>query len=87
MALALPDDPAITIMRRVHDIREKAWPNLRIVEFGDALLGRGGSMAAAATALHALQLVRRPHLAEYMTDAGRGREVSAARQAAPLASD
>jgi predicted protein tyrosine phosphatase len=84
MALALPDDTAAAIIGRVHDIREKAWPNLRIIEFGDALLERGGTLVAAATALHALQLERRPHLAEYMINGGRGREVAAARQSAPL---
>ena len=79
MAQALPDEPAAAIIARVHDIREKAWPNLRIIEFGDAMLGRGGSLITAVTALHALQLERRPHLAEYMENGGRGREITAAR--------
>jgi hypothetical protein len=65
----------------VHEIREKAWPNLRLIELGDALLGRGGTLVAATHALHRLQLERRPHLAEFMELGGRGREVALARAA------
>jgi predicted protein tyrosine phosphatase len=81
IAEALPDAPAAVIMERLHSIREKAWPNLRIIEFGDALLGRNGTLVAAASALHRLQLERRPHLAEFMELGGRGREIVAARGA------
>jgi predicted protein tyrosine phosphatase len=79
MAQALPHEAGAAIIARVHAIREKAWPNLRIIELGDAMLGRGGALAEAASALHRLQLERRPHLAEFMETAGRGRELRAAR--------
>ena len=85
IAQAVPDMPAADVLRTVHGVREKAWPNLRLVELGDAALGRGGTLVAATHALHRLQLEVRPHLAEVMTDAGREREVLAARAAAPLA--
>ena len=84
IAQAVPDMPAADVLRAVHGVREKAWPNLRLVELGDAALGRGGTLVAATHALHRLQLEVRPHLAEFMTDAGRGREVVAARVSAPL---
>jgi predicted protein tyrosine phosphatase len=78
MAQALPNEPSGAIIARLHAIREKAWPNLRIIEFGDAMLGRGGTLVAAASALHRLQLEHRPHLAEFMEKGGRGRELRAA---------
>ncbi len=84
VAQALPDQPADSILAQIHGIREKAWPNLRMIEIGDAMLRRNGALIEAAHALHRLQLERRPHLAEFMERDGRGREVAAARAAAPL---
>jgi predicted protein tyrosine phosphatase len=85
LALALPDWPAEAIVSRVHDIREKAWPNLRMIELGDALLDRRGTLVAATHALHKLQIERRPHLSDFMEESGRGRELAAARHyAEPL---
>ncbi len=54
------------------------------MEIGDAALGRGGSLIAATHRLHRLQLDRRPHLAEFMENDGRGREVAAARASPAL---
>ena len=73
IAQAAPDMPAADVLRAVHGVREKAWPNLRLVELGDAALHRGGTLVAATHALHRLQLDVRPHLAEFMTGAGRKR--------------
>ncbi len=84
LAQVLPDQPADMILATVHEIREKAWPNLRLIEIGDAMLGRNGTLIRAAYALYRLQLERRPHLAGFMEEGGRGREVAAARShAAP----
>ena len=47
LAQGLPDIAADRIFAEVLRIRGKAWPNLRIVEMGDALLGRGGALVAA----------------------------------------
>ncbi len=80
LAQALPGQPAEAVLARVHAIREKAWPNLRMMEIGDAMLGRGGTLVEAAHGLYKLQLDRRPHLAVYMEECGRGREVTAARR-------
>jgi predicted protein tyrosine phosphatase len=78
LAQAMPDMPAEAILATVHGIREKAWPNLRIIELGDALLGRDGTLVQAAFRLYRLQIERRPHLADYMDEGGRGREIRAA---------
>ena len=79
LAQALPEQPADAVLGLVHDLREKAWPNLRLIEIGDAMLGRGGTLVEATHALHRLQIERRPHIAEFMELGGRGREVAAAR--------
>lgn len=79
LAQALPEQPADVILKLVHDLREKAWPNLRLIEIGDAMLGRRGTLVEATHALHRLQIERRPHIAEFMELGGRGREVAAAR--------
>jgi predicted protein tyrosine phosphatase len=79
IAQALPEESAEGVLAMVHGIREKAWPNLRLIELGDAMLGRQGTLIAAAHAHYRLQLERRPHIAEYMEQGGRGREIAAAR--------
>ena len=80
LAQSVPEAPADSVLAAVHAIREKAWPNLRIIELGDALLGRGGALIAATTALHRLQMEVRPHIGEVMIKGGRSREVAAARE-------
>jgi predicted protein tyrosine phosphatase len=66
------------ILAEVLQLREKAWPNLRIIELGDAALGRGGSLVAAVPAVYHFQLRRRPHLEQFFIDGGRRREVDLA---------
>ena len=78
LAQSLPDQKADALVETVHGIREKAWPNLRLVELGDAMLQRRGSLVRQVHELHRLQLQLRPHLAEFMRAAGRDREVTAA---------
>jgi hypothetical protein len=68
----------------VHGIREKAWPNLRMIEIGDAMLGRNGALVEAMHTLHRLQIEVRPHIAEFMEGEGRGREIAGARGHAAL---
>ena len=79
LAQALPDLPAGQILEGILRMRPKAWPNLRMLELGEGLLGRSGEMAAAAPALYRHQLGLRPQLAEFMEAGGRGREIAAAR--------
>ncbi|HEY8871478.1 MAG TPA: protein-tyrosine-phosphatase [Stellaceae bacterium] len=78
LAQAYPERPAGEALDAVARMRPRAWPNLRILEFGDALLGRSGEIAAAASAIYRRVLDREPHLEEAMIDGGRGREVIAA---------
>lgn len=84
LAQALPEQSADVILAMVHGIREKAWPNLRIIEFGDAMLGRRGALIEATHALHRLQLGVRPQIGPFMENEGRHREVESARNHASL---
>jgi predicted protein tyrosine phosphatase len=75
LAQARPDVPARDIIAQVVKIRPRAWPNLRILEFGDALLGRGGEIVAAAHERYRAVVAQRPDWKQIMIEAGRGREV------------
>ena len=78
LAQAQPDRPASEALDAVVRMRPRAWPNLRMLEFGDALLGRNGEIVAAASLVYRRVLDREPLLEEAMIDGGRGREVAAA---------
>ena len=80
---AYPGRPAHEALDAVARIRPRAWPNLRILEFGDTLLGRRGEIVAAAAAIYRRTLDRDPSFEELMIDSGRGREVSAALNSQP----
>jgi predicted protein tyrosine phosphatase len=75
---AHPEWPASAAFDAVAAIRPHAWPNLLILEFGDAVLGRNGEIVAAAGAIYRRVLTRDPEFVGQMIDAGRDREVSAA---------
>jgi len=78
LAQAHPERPARDVLDAVSRIRPRAWPNLRILEFGDELLGRGGEIVAAAGAVYRRVLDRDPSFQEAMIEGGRAREVIAA---------
>jgi predicted protein tyrosine phosphatase len=80
LAQAMPDVPAAEVFGEVLRIRPGIWPNLRLVELGDAALGRDGAMVAAAASVYRHQLRRRPELAAQFDAAGRGREVRLAQE-------
>ena len=82
LAQARPEVAAADIVQEVFRIRAKAWPNLRIIEMGDALLDRGGTLVAAVKDIYRAQLANRPELAGYFTRGGRAREVAAGMSAA-----
>ncbi len=82
VAQARPEVPAAASAQEIFRIRPQAWPNLRIIEMGDAMLGRGGEIVTAVTEIYRAQLATRPQLATFMTDGGREREVAAGRGAA-----
>jgi predicted protein tyrosine phosphatase len=75
---ARPDRPARDALEAVAQLRPRAWPNLRILEFGDELLGRNGEIVTAAAAIYRRVLDRDPQWQEAMIDGGRSREVLAA---------
>ena len=78
LAQTLPDVPASRIFEEVLRIRPQAWPNLRMLELGDAQLKRRGELVAAAAGVYRTQLDGRQYLAEQMRFNGRGREIEAA---------
>jgi len=78
LAQTRPNRPALEALEAVSQIRPRAWPNLRILEFGDELLGRNGEIVAAVAAIYRRVLDREPALQDAMIDGGRGREVRAA---------
>lgn len=78
LAQAYPERPAADVLDEVSRMRPRAWPNLRILEFGDALLGRNGEFVAAVAAIYRRVLDRDPSFQDAMIDGGRGREVVAA---------
>jgi predicted protein tyrosine phosphatase len=84
IAQARPDLPANAVLAIIHGIREKAWPNLRLIELGDHALGRDGQLVEAAFALYRRQIEKRPHIAALMEQDGRAREVAGASLRDPL---
>jgi predicted protein tyrosine phosphatase len=78
LAQARSEPPAKRIFEEVLRIRPQAWPNLRILELGDAILDRRGELVGAAAGIYRAQLDRRHYSAEQMLSGGRGREIVAA---------
>jgi len=78
LAQTRPDRPAEEALHAVVRQRPRAWPNLRILELGDVLLGRRGNIVNAARAHYRRKLEREPWLLEQMIEDGRGREVAEA---------
>lgn len=81
LAQAHPERSETEIVERVRAIRPIAWPNLRMVEFADAILRRDGRLTAAVGTLYARSLAERPDLAEVMARLNRTREVALGRAA------
>jgi predicted protein tyrosine phosphatase len=77
LAQSNPVLPAGQAMAAVAEIRPQAWPNLRMMEMADRLLGRNGDLVAAAHGRYRTAMQERPTLGQYMRDAGRMREVEA----------
>jgi len=75
LARVRPDLPAPQILGEVLRVRQRAWPNLRLIELGDAALDRQGELIAALAAVYRLQLQRHPELHRYFIECGRQREV------------
>jgi predicted protein tyrosine phosphatase len=78
LAQAQPELDADEVLAQVLHIRDKAWPNLRILMLGEELLGRKGEFADAAGAVYRLQLERRPELEKIFIEYGRELEIELA---------
>lgn len=70
--------PAGEALAAVREIRPRAWPNLRMVELGDRLLGRNGELVRAVGAHYRTAIEAHPKLATSMAEMGRARELRAA---------
>jgi predicted protein tyrosine phosphatase len=78
LAMAQPKLGAGEVLGQVLHIRDKAWPNLRILTLGEEMLGRRGEFSKAAGAIYKLQLERRPEIRKHFIDGGRAMEVECA---------
>ena len=75
LAEARPNSSATAIMAEIAKVRSKAWPNLRMIEIGDDMLGMNGDLVEAVRERHH-QLARAlPSVAEFMRENGREREL------------
>jgi predicted protein tyrosine phosphatase len=80
LAQAQPSLTAELLAAEVLRIRPNAWPNLRIIELGDSILRRRGTLVEAASWIYRDRLGREPGLADMIAANGRAREVEAARR-------
>ncbi len=76
LAQTCPNWSAEDALQAVVRLRPRAWPNLRVLELGDEILGRGGEIVDAARAHYRRAIEREPWLADAMVQGGRGREVA-----------
>jgi predicted protein tyrosine phosphatase len=81
LAQAQPKLGASQVLHQVLSIRERAWPNLRILGYGEEQLGRRGEFTEAVGDIYRIQLERRPQMKDFFTEAGRSREVELALKA------
>ena len=75
LAEATPDRPAKDMMAEIAGVRDKAWPNLRMIEIGDHMLGLKGDLVRAVRDRHHQMARALPQVADYMRCSGRGREL------------
>jgi predicted protein tyrosine phosphatase len=75
LAQARPDRSAAEALAEIVRLRPHAWPNLRMVELGDALLKRDGTLIAAAYARYRYVIGKKPELRSAMIQMGRAREI------------
>jgi predicted protein tyrosine phosphatase len=64
------------IMGEIIRVRPRAWPNLRMIELGDELLGREGRLVEAVRDRYRRALARNPELIEFIHETGRHREIA-----------
>lgn len=62
---------------RLLELRKHGWPNTRMVEFADQLLGRDGALLRGLDAYRKVLIATKPHLREVIRNIGRGHELPA----------
>jgi predicted protein tyrosine phosphatase len=78
MMQANPQWSARDALEAVAVLRPRAWPNLLVLELGEALLRRNGEIVAAVGEIYRRVLASDPEFGKQMIDAGRRREISIA---------
>jgi len=71
LAQARPEAPAQEIAAEIVRVRPIAWPNLRMLTLGDALLGRQGTLVEAAHDIYRKRAVEAPEMMKLIREAGR----------------
>jgi predicted protein tyrosine phosphatase len=80
-----PARPAEDIFAEISRIRPRAWPNLLLLEHGEASLGRHGEIVAAVAAQYRRVAEADPSFALFIRASGRLREALLAEQPLPSA--
>jgi len=75
LAQAVPARSADEIFAEIARLRPRAWPNLLLLEHGEAALGRHGEIVPAVAAQYRRVAEADPSFALFIRDTGRGREV------------
>jgi predicted protein tyrosine phosphatase len=78
LAKARPELSGAELIEELLRIRSRIWPNLRMLEIGDELLGRDGDIVRAMHRFYGVLLEKEPELRQRMLEGGRAREVHAA---------
>jgi predicted protein tyrosine phosphatase len=84
LAQATPARRPEDIFAEIARLRPRAWPNLLLLELGEAALGRTGEIVPAVAAQYRRVLAADPQFGVFITDSGRGREVVLATGTVPL---
>ncbi|UYN93605.1 MAG: dual specificity protein phosphatase family protein [Enhydrobacter sp.] len=74
MAQHAPGEEEAAFLRLLK-LRKHGWPNTRMVEFADRLLGRDGALMRGLVAYRRALLQEKPHLSEIIRNIGRGHEL------------
>jgi predicted protein tyrosine phosphatase len=80
LAQAEPAREAADIFAEIARLRPRAWPNLLLLEYGEAALGRDGEFTAAVAAQYRRVADADPSFAMFIRESGRRREVLLAEQ-------
>ncbi|KQT45098.1 protein tyrosine phosphatase [Aureimonas sp. Leaf454] len=75
MALGDAEAGEAELFERLRQIRPRAWPNSVMVAMADERLGRNGRLVDELRRHYALQITAAPHIAGWMRELRRGREV------------